>query len=338
MQHLLSPVTHFFKANIHAHSTLSDGKLTPQQVKEAYKSRGYSILCLTDHNVVADHSDMNEPDFLMLTGVEVDTAAAGSTTRRQTYHLNLIAKGPDLLWQPWPWPWPSDRLTAEAAALLEKAEIGSMSRESTPEAVNAVIAAANEKGFLVTYNHPEWSLQSYHDYTPLKGLWGMELSNYGSSVMGYNDRNNAIVYRDLSNLGNRLVPLGTDDCHSTRDLCGAWIMVGAEKLEYASVIEAMERGNLYASTGPEIYSLTFDGTAVSLRCSDARSVTLETSNRFARIATPVHNDGLLREATLDIGPWLTLTENSPDDWFRIVVHGPYGHYAATRAYFRSELK
>ena len=102
MQYLLPPVERFFKTNLHAHSTISDGRLTPQEVKDAYKAQGYSILCLTDHNVAADHSDMNEPDFLMLTGVEVNTLVKDVPTRRKTYHLNLIAKRPDLLWQPWP--------------------------------------------------------------------------------------------------------------------------------------------------------------------------------------------------------------------------------------------
>ena len=334
MKHLLPPVARFFKTNLHAHSTISDGRLTPQEVKDAYKAQGYSILCLTDHNVPADHSDMNEPDFLMLTGVEVNTKVGGPANRHRTYHLNLIAKRPDLLWQPWPCRQPS----ADAAPYVEKAVADQMSNTYSLEAVNAIIAEANRQGYLVFYNHPGWSLQDYNDYAPLKGLWGMELCNYSSAVAGFDDRDNAIVYRDLCNLGNRIVPLGTDDGHSTKDICGAWAMIGAEKLEYGSVIEAMERGDLYASTGPEIHSLTLDGSILTIRCSDARSVNVEASNRFALNATPIHNDGLLREATFDISRWLTITENSPDDWFRIVVHGPYGHYASTRAYFRDELK
>ena len=98
MKHLLPPVAQYFKANLHAHTTISDGRLTPQELKDAYKSKGYSILCLTDHNVAADHSDMNEPDFLMLTGLEVNTNQTGFHTKMQTYHLNLIAKRPDLVW------------------------------------------------------------------------------------------------------------------------------------------------------------------------------------------------------------------------------------------------
>lgn len=334
MRHLLPPVSRYYKANLHCHSTVSDGRLTPREVKEAYKAKGYSILSLTDHNVVANHSDMNEPDFLMLTGIEVNTCQTGWHTKMKTYHLNLIAKRPDLLWQPWPCAKPS----ADALPHVGKATVGNLSNAYHVEDVNALIAEANRQGFLVSYNHPEWSLQSYNDYAPLKGLWGMELINYSCQVCGFNDRDNSIVYRDMTNLGNRIVPLGADDCHNTRDLGGAWVMIGAEKLEYASVIEAMERGDLYASTGPEIHGLTLEGSTLTVRCSDARYVTLESSTRFARSAQPIHNDGLLREANFDLTPWLTAANRAPEDWLRIVIHGPYGHFAATRAYFRGELE
>ena len=334
IRHLLPRVDRYFKANLHAHSTISDGKLTVETVKEAYREKGYSILCMTDHNVVADHSELNEPDFLMLTGVEINTSQVGFHHRMPAYHLNLIAKRPDLCWQPFRRAEPKE----EALPHLAKAVIGNMSNAYDPEAVNAAIAEANRQGFLVTYNHPGWSLHGYRDYAPLKGLWGMEICNFGSMLTGYHDRDNARVYRDFLELGNRLVPLGTDDCHRLRDIGGAWVMVGAEKLEYASVIEALEKGNLYASTGPEILGLSLEGDTVTVRCSDARSVVLESNIRFARSAYPANNDGLLREAKLDISPWRNAAVQNPDDWFRITVCGPYGHYAATRAYFRDELE
>lgn len=40
-----------YKANLHAHTTQSDGHLTPTQVIDEYHKRGYSILALTDHNL-----------------------------------------------------------------------------------------------------------------------------------------------------------------------------------------------------------------------------------------------------------------------------------------------
>ena len=39
-----------FKANLHSHSTLSDGKLSPAELKKIYKEHGYSVLAVTDHD------------------------------------------------------------------------------------------------------------------------------------------------------------------------------------------------------------------------------------------------------------------------------------------------
>ncbi len=335
IKYLLPQVNKYFKTNLHTHTKISDGNLTPQEVKELYKAKGYSILCLTDHDVVVDHSNMNEEDFLMLTGAEYDiTQADGPKAYKKTYHLNFFAKRPDLLWQ----PFANEKYREEVLPYLEKAEIENMTRIYDADAINAIIARANEKGHLVMYNHPVWSLQDYTDYAPLKGLWGMELNNHECVYIGYDDACNSIVYRDLMNLHGSIFPVCSDDSHATVGAGGGWIMVGAQKLEYSSVIEAMEKGDFYASTGPDIYSLTWDGTFLDITCSDARYITVESGNRFARAARPIHNDGLLRKARFDLRTWLGLCEGHPKDWIRIIVHGPYGHYASTRAFTYEELK
>lgn len=335
VKHLLPPVEKYFKANLHTHTTISDGKLKPQAVKELYKSKGYSILCLTDHDVVVDHSDMNDEDFLMLTGAEYDITQ-NDVTRfyKKTYHMNFIAKQPDLLWQ----PFANETYREEVRPYLEKATIEDMLRVYDANAINTIIARANEKGHLVMYNHPVWSLQDYTDYAPLKGLWGIELTNHECVYVGYDDANNSVVYRDLMNLHGSIYPVCTDDSHLAASTGGGWIMVGAQKLEYSSVIDALEKGDFYASTGPEIYSLTWDGTYLDISCSDARYITVESGLRFAQRVKPVHNDGLLRNARFDLSSWIERCEGNPKDWIRIVVHGPYGHYASTRAYTYEELK
>ena len=237
-KHLFPQVDHFYKANLHTHSTISDGKLTPEEVKEAYKALGYQILCLTDHNTTANHSDMNEPDFLMLTGVEINVNAPNKDAiGGQTYHLNLISKQPNNLWS----PSKVDIRFPQAAKYTEKINFEEMDLQCNPDSINAMIAKANEKGFLVMYNHPTWSCQTYPDYAPLKGLWGMELRNTECCALGHNE-NNFRVYKDLLTLGNRIYPLGTDDMHSPRALGQSWIMVGAANLSYDSVIEALEKG------------------------------------------------------------------------------------------------
>ena len=67
---LISSTKKQYKANLHCHSTLSDGKLTPEALKEMYKSHGYDILAITDHSHPYSHTAMSDSDFLMLTGYE----------------------------------------------------------------------------------------------------------------------------------------------------------------------------------------------------------------------------------------------------------------------------
>lgn len=95
IRHLLPPVQQYFKANLHAHSNLSDGFLSPQELKDAYKAKGCSILCITDHDVVVDHSPMNEADFLLLTGAEFDMSAWLDLCQGLPHDwLRIVVQGP----------------------------------------------------------------------------------------------------------------------------------------------------------------------------------------------------------------------------------------------------
>ena len=61
-----------YKADLHMHSTYSDGQLTPEEIKECYKEKGYSIVAYTDHNIMINHSYLADEDFLPLIGYEMD--------------------------------------------------------------------------------------------------------------------------------------------------------------------------------------------------------------------------------------------------------------------------
>ena len=336
MKHLLPPVPRYFKTNLHTHSTITDGKFSPEELKDMYKKQGYQILCISDHNVVVDHSALNEADFLMLTGAEYGISEPGQDALyKKSYHLNVISKRPDNLWQPI-----LPRKPRESALpYLALVESPDMDRRHHPDSINEIIAQCNEHGFLVTYNHPAWSLQNYTDYAPLKGLWAMEICNYNCLYAG-RDTYSSLVYRDMLALGNRIYPVGCDDMHTLKSFAGAWIMVGAEKLSYDSVIHALEAGDFYASTGPEIHSLTIEGSTLKITCSDARSIALESDCRFAKHAYPVHTHGLMREATFDLTKWMEASQTAgcaEEAYIRLTVYGPYGHRAYTRAYSLKEL-
>ena len=339
MKHLLPPVK-YYKANLHTHSTVSDGRLTPEEARDAYKAKGYSILALTDHSVMVQHQDLNQPDFLMITGSEVDTddrMAPDGDIRHRQCHICLLSKDPMKQWVPFQDPYPIASSVPYQAENID----GGCSREYSPENINKIIAECNRNGMLVTYNHPVWSLENYREYAPLKGLWGMEYRNSSCVAHGY-DENNGWVYQDFSVLGNRMVPVCADDMHNVFHrtngypvLGEGFNMIGAEKLEYNAVFEAMERGDLYASCGPLIHSLTLDGDVLSVTCSEAARIQVVSHTRW--VAMTHDEEKGLTEATFDISRWRKAAGSNPNAFIRLIITDARGRYAVTRAYFMDEL-
>ena len=97
-QYLIPENGQFYKANMHTHTTVSDGSHSPEDTKAYYMARGYSVMAFTDHDVMVDHSDLNEEGkFLAITSHEVETSAPaphGFGMATPTYHLNFYAKNP----------------------------------------------------------------------------------------------------------------------------------------------------------------------------------------------------------------------------------------------------
>lgn len=339
-KHLLPKVNQYFKANLHTHTTVSDGSLTPQETKAAYMERGYQIVAFTDHEVCVAHPELAEENFLPLTSYELAFNPAGEDKfLRKTYHLCFIAKDPDNRWQVYD---PSLTVGNSGSYAEQVVCDGFEPRGYSLEQVNDVIARANAHGFLVAYNHPAWSLQEYEDYSGLKGLWAMEVYNNHCNRVGFDD-NNSQIYQTMLKLGSHLYPIATDDFHRMPHpnwIAGGWVMVGAEKLDYPSVIQALEQGDFYASTGPVIHAMDLDGTKVKISCDGAQHIMLFSQSRHA--AELMHYDGtLIKEAEFDIAPWLECWERCGHEdkaFIRAVVTDEAGNNAYTRAYWYHELK
>ena len=91
-QYLLPKEGTFYKANLHCHSSVSDGSLSPAELKAAYQSKGYSILAITDHEWMVPHPELNGPDFLALTAYEMTVRDGKVTTPdNRIIHMNLYA-------------------------------------------------------------------------------------------------------------------------------------------------------------------------------------------------------------------------------------------------------
>lgn len=95
---LLPAAGRFYKANLHCHTVLSDGRWTKEQVKAEYQRRGYSIVAFTDHRHYGWHPELMDDGFVPLAAYEADLnepfPPSGSFQRVRTYHLNFYDTDP----------------------------------------------------------------------------------------------------------------------------------------------------------------------------------------------------------------------------------------------------
>ena len=66
-KYLISPELNWYRANMHCHSTVSDGYYSPEAIKEAYKNMGYSIVAYTDHEIIRTHNELTDDEFELST-------------------------------------------------------------------------------------------------------------------------------------------------------------------------------------------------------------------------------------------------------------------------------
>src|SRR5690606_34855751 len=63
---------HWYRGNLHMHSTESDGQLGPQEALTWYRELGYDFASLTDHRKTTDVSTFGDEGFLVIPGTELD--------------------------------------------------------------------------------------------------------------------------------------------------------------------------------------------------------------------------------------------------------------------------
>lgn len=317
-----------FKVNLHTHTTISDGLLTPEEVKKAYKDAGYAAVAFTDHEVMIPHNDLSDDAFIAINGVECAIKRDGpqfhSGPVMPVYHFCLLARDPENDVTPvWHRQYCHGQGHNEEYADTVKTE-GAFHRVYSVTGANALTAEGVRQGFFVTYNHPRWSLQTPADYEDLVGIGGVEVHNTGCVAQG--DCNAEPLDVVLRRGGARPFPIAADDMHSPKSLFGGWNVLRAEKLTYENLIAALDRGDGYATQGPEIYDLYVEDGKAVLTCSPAVKVTLRTNGRGAPKVLAV--DAPLTRAEFAVP--------EPYDYIRFEVTDATGKTAWTRAYFKGE--
>lgn len=334
-QYLLPENGQFYKANLHCHTNLSDGALSPEEIKDVYKNAGYSIVAYTDHELLFPQSHLADADFLPLNGVELDLLEPNHNGVKGTgrcYHFCCIALEPDNVYTPCYHSTMYTNLGTAPHRHLAKRIPGSVDRirDYTPQCFNSMVAEAKANGFFVTYNHPDYSLEDQFIWSQYEGMDAMEIYNHASMVMGYEDYVPR-VYDAMLRQGKRLYCLATDDNHNygtpdtrTWDSLGGFVMIKADRLEYRTVTRALQDGHFYASNGPAIHSLWIEDGEVHIQCSEAEKIFMTTARR-RRAMRWAEEGETVTEAVFAF--------EMNDIFIRLTVLDHRGRFAETNAFF-----
>ena len=290
------PAQQWYKGNLHTHSYWSDGDAFPEMVMDWYKSHGYQFVALSDHNILAQgekwklipknpiHQQAFE-DYRTKYGK--DWVVSKEDTGRISVKLKTLEEYTPLFEEKGkfliiPSEEISDRygdkpihLNVTNVQKLISPQKGQSVTEVLQNNINAVMEQKKETGIpmMVQINHPNFHYAlSAQDMIALKGARFVEVFNGHPQVNNLGDSiHPAIeVVWDMINIafmeqGKPLMfGLATDDSHNYHAFGSkygnpgrGWVMVHASELTPGAMIDAMQKGDFYSSTGITLKEVRF---------------------------------------------------------------------------------
>ena len=277
---LLPEQGNLYKTNLHCHSTVSDGAYTPAQLKEMYMAQGYSAIAYTDHRVCVPHPELTDENFVALSGLEI-AFGIGKTT---SVHVCGIAREPG------------------AQLLIENEPLDHMDK------LNAGICRLKQENYITTLNHPRWSGIALSDIPAVGNVENIEVVNGFEKVQDGYGESDAIFELELRR-GRRVCPLATDDSHreSKLEYFQGFTVIKAEELTYGALIEGLDTGAFYASTGPMFRNLWLEGDVLHVQCSPVCGVYVH-GKRYSHRAAVIDGSDTITETQIDLGKTFTDSE------------------------------
>ncbi len=239
----------WYKGNLHTHTLNSDGDSTPDDVVKWYREHGYQFLVLTDHNYLTGVDGLNalhgaDDKFLVVKGEEV-TGRWGD----KPIHVN----GLDV-----------DRVVDPPT--------GSTVVEVAQRMVDAIRAAQG----IPSINHPNfgWAISPDElgqiQRTRLFEVFnGHPLVNNlgGGGVPGLEE-----TWDRILSSGKLLYGVAVDDAHYFKRPWDpyapapgkGWVYVRSPRLDGRTLVEALERGEFYSSTGVELNGIDVANSTMTI--------------------------------------------------------------------------
>jgi hypothetical protein len=243
------PQANWYKGNLHTHTVNSDGDSTPDDVVRWYRERDYQFLTLTDHNYLTSVDGLNavhgaDDKFLVMKGEELTGGFGG-----KPIHVN----GLDM-----------DRFAPAPAGT------------SVLDTVQRMVDAIRDARGVPSINHPNFGWAITPDElgqvqrTRLFEVFsGHPIVNSfgGGGVPGLEE-----TWDRILSSGKMLYGIAVDDAHyfkrpedpaAPRPGKG-WVYVRSPRLEARALVDALERGDFYSSTGVQMEAVDASATSLSL--------------------------------------------------------------------------
>ena len=244
--------TRWFKGNTHTHTVNSDGDSTPDEVVRWYREHGYHFLVLTDHNYLTSVDGLNAlhgatDKFLVIPGEEVTSTVASKPVHVNGLGLDRAVPAP------------------KAASIFEALQ----------QSVDGIRGANG----VPHVNHPNfgWALTA-DDLSRLERTRLFEVYNGHPQVN--NEGGGGVpsleeTWDRVLSSGRLMYGVAVDDAHhfkrpgdpSASGPGRGWIFVRTGRLDPKAIVEALDRGEFYSSTGVELseYAATASGVALKIR-------------------------------------------------------------------------
>jgi hypothetical protein len=291
----------WFKGNTHTHTLNSDGDSTPDDVVRWYREHGYQFLVLTDHNYLTSVDALNalhgaSSKFLVVRGEEV-TDRFGD----KPLHVNGL----------------------DVASLVSP-----QGGTSVVDVLQRNVDAIRRDQGVPHVNHPNfgWAITA-DELRQLERTRLFELYNGHHAVN--NQGGGGVpsleeVWDIVLTSGRLLYGIAVDDAHTFKQpgnpaVAGpgrGWVMVRADRLDARTILEALERGDFYASTGVVLagYEATASSITVKVRPVASSKYRIQFIGRGGRVLREVPSpeatytftgeEGYVRAKVLESNGWV----------------------------------
>ena len=274
----------WYKGNTHTHTLNSDGDSTPDDVVRWYREHGYQFLVLTDHNFLTSVDGLNalhgaDERFLVIKGEEV-------TDRYEDKSLHINGLDVNAVVPPQGGSSVVDVLQRNVDAIRRANGIPHINHPSFRWSITAqeLQRVRNNRLFEIFNGHPQVNNVGGGDVPGLEEAWDAILTD-----------------------GTLLYGIAVDDAHTFKapgnpDVAGpgrGWVAVRAPRLEARALLDALERGDFYASTGVELsdYRATTRQIAVTVKATAFSKYRIQFIGKGGRVLREVTEPA----ATYEIG-------------------------------------